>query len=71
MTTQWDQLIQEIQNAPEPVIAEVLDFLRLVKAKQPHQDRLTGLFADEPEAMQQIMDWIEQDRELDRQKSLE
>lgn len=34
-------------------------------------DRITGLFADEPEAMQQIMDWIEQDRELDRQRSLE
>jgi hypothetical protein len=77
MTTQRDQLIQEIQEAPDPVIAEVLDFLLFVKARQSvqhfstGQDRLTGLFADEPEAMQQIMNWIEQDRELDRQRSLE
>ncbi|MCY6491218.1 MULTISPECIES: hypothetical protein [Leptolyngbya] len=75
MTTQRDQLIQEIQEASDPVIAEVLDFLRFIKARQPASkrtsDHLTGLFADEPEAMQQIMDWIEQDRELDRQKSLE
>lgn len=75
--TDREQLLQEIQQTSDPIISEVLDFLLFIKARQsekepsPSHDRLTGLFADEPEAMQQIMDWIEQDRELDRQTSLE
>jgi Protein of unknown function (DUF2281) len=84
--TDREQLIQEIQQTPDAIVSEVLDFLRFVKSKQPKQnpspdseqptsrivqDRLTGLFADDPEAMQQIMDWVEHDRQLDRQKSLE
>lgn len=75
--TDREQLLQELEQAPDPVISEVLNFLLSVKARQSQKgastshDRITGLFADEPEAMQQIMDWVEQDRELDRQRSLE
>lgn len=75
--TDREQLLQEIQQTSDPIISEVLDFLLFIKARQsekeplPSHDRLAGLFADEPRAMQQIMEWVEQDRELDRQRSLE
>lgn len=32
--TSKEQLIQELENLPEPLIAEVLDFLRFLKAKR-------------------------------------
>jgi hypothetical protein len=33
-------------------------------------DQITGLFADEPELMEQVMQSIEHDRQYDRQQSL-
>jgi Protein of unknown function (DUF2281) len=40
--TSKEQLIQELDNLPEPLIVEVLDFLRFLKAKQEEdQEDLT------------------------------
>ncbi|MFW6296801.1 MAG: DUF2281 domain-containing protein [Halothece sp.] len=33
-----DKLLQEIENTPESVLSEVLDFLQFVKSKRLNQD---------------------------------
>ena len=76
-----EQLIQEIEQAPESLIEEVLNYLLFTKSRQTQtrvasqsdstvQDRLTGLFADDSEQMETVMQSIEDDRIRDRQESL-
>jgi len=76
-----NQLIQEIEQAPESLLEEVLNYLLFTKSRQAQtnaspkstftvQDRLTGLFADDPEQMETVMQSIECDRIRDRQESL-
>lgn len=53
--TPREQLIQEIETAPEPVIGELLDFLRLTKMRQQSQPQpplwsfIEDLVADIPQ----------------------
>ncbi len=69
--TEKEQLLREIEQAPDFLVSEVLNFLRSTRTKldQPAiaaSNQITGLFADEPELMDQVMQSIEHDREDDR-----
>ena len=51
--TPKQELLKEIETAPAPLIAEVLDFLQFLKTKHPHAGviELAGMTADTPELM--------------------
>ena len=42
-----DTLIKEVQEAPEPMLDEVLDFVRFLKAKQKLERHETALASEE------------------------
>jgi hypothetical protein len=70
------QLSESEQDAIATLILEKISSTRLTIPASEHQpirasDQITGLFADEPELMEQIMPSIGHDREDDRQQSLE
>jgi hypothetical protein len=77
------QLMQEIEQAPDSLIEEVLNYLLFTKSrlsKRIHSPQaetievnnpLAGLFADAPDQMETVMRSIESDRNHDRQQSLE
>lgn len=72
------QLSESEQDAIAALILEKISSTRLtVPAAQESEhpsilasDQITGLFADEPELMEQVMQSIGHDREDDRQQSL-
>jgi hypothetical protein len=78
-----EQLIQEIEQAPDSLIEEVLNYLLFTKNRLSEKicvpqtefievnNPLAGLFADEPDQMEAVMQSIESDRIRDRQQSLE
>jgi hypothetical protein len=76
-----EQLMHEIEQAPDSLVEEVLNYLLLKKqlAKTEHppspeiiiQNPLMGLFVDEPDQMEKVMQSIEIDRIRDREQSLE
>jgi hypothetical protein len=73
-----EQLMQEIEQAPDSLIEEVLNYLLFTKNRlsakiYPPQDSasevnspLIGLFADEPDQMETVMHSIESDRDRER-----
>ena len=77
-----EQLMQEIEQAPDSLIEEVLNYLLFTKSQLSEKiyalkaesievsNPLIGLFADEPDQMETVMQSIESDRNLDRQQSL-
>jgi hypothetical protein len=78
-----EQLIQEIEQAPDSLIEEVLNYLLFTKSRLSKKgyvpqtefievnNPLAGLFADDPDQMDAVMNSIEGDRIRDRQQSLE
>lgn len=78
-----EQLIQEIEKAPDSLIEEVLNYLLFTKHKLSEKiyvsqtefievnNPLAGLFADDPDQMEAVMNSIESDRHRDRQQSLD
>jgi hypothetical protein len=78
-----EQLIQEIEQAPDSLIEEVLNYLLFTKSRLSEKvyvpqtefievnNPLTGLFADDLDQMETVMHSIESDRLRDRQQSLE
>jgi hypothetical protein len=77
-----EQLIQEIEQAPDSLIEEVLNYLLFTKSRLSKKtyvlqtefievnNPLTGLFADDPDQMDAVMNSIESDRIRDQQQSL-
>jgi hypothetical protein len=77
------QLIQEIEQAPDSLIEEVLNYLLFTKNRLSEKicvpqtgfvevnNPLAGLFGDDPDQMDAVMHSIEGDRLRDRQQSLE
>lgn len=86
MTNRLTVAIAAVSQLPESeqdaIAALILEKIRSTRnstltayqesAHQPliASDQITGLFADEPELMEQVMQSIEHDREDDRQQSL-
>jgi hypothetical protein len=80
-----EQLMQELEQAPDALIEEVLSYLLSTKNRlsektyRPQSESveannsLAGLFADDPDQMETVMRSIEsdRDRDRDRQQSLE
>jgi hypothetical protein len=78
-----EQLMQELEQAPDALIEEVLSYLLSTKNRlsektyRPQSESievnnpLAGLFADDPDQMEMVMHSIESDRDRDRQQSLE
>ncbi len=78
-----EQLIQEIEQAPDSLIEEVLNYLLFTKNRLNEKiyvsqtefvefnNPLVGLFADDPDQMEAVMNSIESDRHRDRQQSLD
>ncbi|MGB3790140.1 MAG: hypothetical protein WA949_19180 [Phormidesmis sp.] len=64
-------LIQEIEDAPMPLINEVLSFLRFLKSKQPPVDfmEFAGMAADIPDIIDEIVEDAERNRQLDLQRN--
>ncbi|WP_019503061.1 hypothetical protein [Pseudanabaena sp. PCC 6802] len=62
-----EQLFQELENAPMPVLAEVLDFLRFLQSKQPKVDfmEFAGMASDLGDIMDEIVAEAEANRQLD------
>ncbi|MGL4620932.1 MAG: DUF2281 domain-containing protein [Chroococcidiopsis sp.] len=54
-----DLLLQEIEQVPEPILEEVLDFLRFLKAKEILQ-RQEATFLSEPSLAK---DWLRPEEE--------
>jgi hypothetical protein len=83
MTQAKEQLIQEIEQAPDSLIEEVLNYLLFTKSRFVEKsdiskselnkgiNSLVGLFFDEPDQMNLVMSSIESDRDRDRKESLE
>ena len=48
------QLLNEIDNTPTPLLPEILHFIQFIKAKQPQQDFMdfAGMASDIEEVMQ-------------------
>jgi hypothetical protein len=77
-----EQLMQEIEQAPDSLIEEVLNYLLFTKSRlsekiySPQSETaevsnpLVGLFVDEPDLMETVLQSIQSDRDLDRQQSL-
>jgi len=61
------QLLNEIDNTPTPLLPETLHFIQFIKAKQPQQDFMTfaGMASDIEEVMQEIVETAENNRQLD------
>ena len=68
--------ISQLSESEQDAIASlILEKISSESQKSEHQpniasDQITGLFADEPDLMEQIVQSIERDREDDRQQSL-
>jgi hypothetical protein len=62
-----EQLLNEIDNIPTPMLPEILHFIQFMKAKQPQQDFMTfaGMASDIEELMQEIVEEAEANRQLD------
>lgn len=81
MTSRLEDAIAAVsqlsETAQNEIASLILEKLALDQQKNQSaetratQDRMTGLFADEPELMDQVMESINHDREYDRQQSLE
>jgi hypothetical protein len=65
--TPKQKLLQEIENTPAPLVAQVLDFLRFLKAKQIPTDfmEFAGMAADTPDLIEEIITNAERNRQLD------
>ena len=59
-----EQLLNEIDNTPIPMLPEILHFIQFMKAKQPQQDFMTfaGMASDIEELMQEIVEEAEANR---------
>jgi hypothetical protein len=78
-----EQLMQELEQAPDALIEEVLSYLLSTKnwlsekTYRPQSESievnnpLAGLFAGDPDQMETVMRSIESDRDRDQQQSLE
>ncbi|MBW4582219.1 MAG: hypothetical protein KME42_21855 [Tildeniella nuda ZEHNDER 1965/U140] len=66
---------QRSESEQDAIAALILDKISVMSQETEHQsiiasDQITGLFADEPELMEQVMQSIGHDREDDRLQSL-
>jgi len=66
MTTK-EQLIQELENTPMPMLTEILNFVQFMKSKQPQTDfmEFAGMATDIDDLMQEIVEEAEANRQLD------
>lgn len=66
MTTK-EQLILELENAPMPMLTEILNFVQFMKSKQPQTDfmEFAGMATDIDDLMQEIVEEAEANRQLD------
>ncbi|MBW4691718.1 MAG: hypothetical protein KME27_08095 [Lyngbya sp. HA4199-MV5] len=68
--------VSQLSESEQDTIATlILDKISVMSQEAEHQpiiasSQLTGLFADEPELMEQVMQSIGHDREYDRQQNL-
>lgn len=44
-----EQIIQEIEQVPEPLLAELLEFVRSLKVKHPSQGKAFGAYLESEE----------------------
>ncbi|MGB3492921.1 MAG: hypothetical protein WBA57_09345 [Elainellaceae cyanobacterium] len=61
------ELLQELETSPSPLIQEVLNFLRFLKTKQPSVDfmEFAGMAADDPDLINEIVTQTEIERAMD------
>lgn len=65
--TPKQELIQELETAPSPLVQEVLNFLRFLKTKQPPVDfmEFAGMASDTPDLIDEIVSQTETERAMD------
>ncbi|NES19138.1 MAG: DUF2281 domain-containing protein [Symploca sp. SIO3E6] len=65
--TPKQELLKELETAPSPVIKEVLNFLRFLKAKRSPVDFMdfAGMASDNPDLIDDIIGNIEANRAMD------
>ena len=68
--TPKQELLEELETAPFPVIKEVLTFLRFLKAQQAPLDFMdfAGMASDAPELIDEIIDHADASRSMDLER---
>ena len=68
--TPKQELLKELETVPLPVIKEVLNFLRFLKAKQSRVDFMdfAGMASDTPDLIDEIIGNIEAKRAMDLER---
>ena len=62
-----EQLLNELENTPTPMLAEILNFIQFIKAKHPQEDFMAfaGMANEIEDVMQEIVEEAEANRKLD------